>query len=193
MIGRRNVLKLFAAGSVTRGKKMPFGQSRGQGFNNSEIVIADKVIVEGADGGLFIYNGTAGPGNPPIVSIADSTVDPFGNPIQPQFQSNDGSGNSIYINGAVLGWVPSGSNLPGQLQTAAGETILVNSTKIGGFDTPGEIAIFSELASGTGNSQIQLLAGQVSVNGGASLPLPSAGVVTLAQLIALLKTGNILS
>ena len=58
---------------------MAFGNAVGQGFTNPEEIITNKVIIEGADGGVFIYNGTPGLGNPPIYSMANTSVDPYGN------------------------------------------------------------------------------------------------------------------
>lgn len=58
---------------------MPFGSSRGAGFNNIPVT---KVIVEGSgDGdGVFVYNGAGALGNPPIAWLTNgSLLDPFGN------------------------------------------------------------------------------------------------------------------
>jgi hypothetical protein len=49
------------------------------GFTNPSEVITNKVIIEGSDGGVFIYNGTPSLGNPPIYSMSNSNEDPFGN------------------------------------------------------------------------------------------------------------------
>jgi hypothetical protein len=48
---------------------------------SSELVIAELVIIDGTGAGWFIYDGTAGPGNPPIDYAAGpgTTVDPYGN------------------------------------------------------------------------------------------------------------------
>lgn len=54
------------------------------GFQNPGIVVAQEVIISGGvTGGLFIYNGPAGPGNPPVLSAVAPgvTTDPFGNPV----------------------------------------------------------------------------------------------------------------
>ena len=47
------------------------------------VVLAQYVIVFGANAGLFIYEGAPSKGNPPILSISDSSKDPFGNTITP--------------------------------------------------------------------------------------------------------------
>jgi hypothetical protein len=48
------------------------------------VVIARIIVVYGASGGLFIYNGTPAPGNPPILSAVAPgvTTDPYGNPVK---------------------------------------------------------------------------------------------------------------
>ncbi len=50
----------------------------------SGIVIANTVIVFGADGGFFVYNGAPALGNPPIFTVVAPgvTTDPYGNPVQ---------------------------------------------------------------------------------------------------------------
>lgn len=62
---------------------MPFGNARGQGFNNPAIlnfqvanIVLDKL-------GLFFYSGKPGPGNPPIAWMSNGNVDSFGNTLSP--------------------------------------------------------------------------------------------------------------
>lgn len=50
---------------------------------SSQFVIAQYVVVFGTNGGVFIYSGTPGLGNPPIYSISNATQDPYHNPISP--------------------------------------------------------------------------------------------------------------
>jgi hypothetical protein len=49
----------------------------------SGIIRARVIIVSGAGGGVFVYNGTPAAGNPPVLSIVAPgvTTDPFGNPV----------------------------------------------------------------------------------------------------------------
>jgi hypothetical protein len=61
---------------------MAFGDT-GVGFRNPSEIIANTVIVEGPKGGLYVYNGTPSLGNPPILSITQNAVDPYGNTITP--------------------------------------------------------------------------------------------------------------
>lgn len=70
---------------------MPFGNAVGEGFNNSEVIIANKVIVEGPGEGVFVYNGTPGLGNLPIF-WAGTSPDPYGNTL-PSTSGVAGSGS----------------------------------------------------------------------------------------------------
>lgn len=66
--------------NVPPGASTPVGVQAGV---TQSVVLANQVIVFGAAGGLFIYNGTPGLGNPPIFYATSATVDPFGNPVTP--------------------------------------------------------------------------------------------------------------
>jgi hypothetical protein len=67
------------------------------------IVRARLVIVSGAGvSGVFVYNGTPGLGNPPIVSITNSTTDPFGNPVTPGLDVTQGSISGSVISGSTF-------------------------------------------------------------------------------------------
>ena len=56
---------------------------------SSAVVLAQFVIVFGNNGGVFVYNGTPGPGNQPIASVTSASTDPYGNPVQPGFTVYD--------------------------------------------------------------------------------------------------------
>ena len=62
---------------------MPFGNSRGQGFNNPVISKFQAGSIYMDSTGLYVYDGTPGLGVPLVTSDSDSSVDPFGNPIAP--------------------------------------------------------------------------------------------------------------
>lgn len=53
----------------------------GQGFQNPSEIIANIVVVEGSNAGIFFYSGTPAPGNPPILAITTATHDPYGNTV----------------------------------------------------------------------------------------------------------------
>lgn len=71
------------AREANRPGRRPLGQTRaGVGPAPSQSVLfARQVIISGAGEGWFIYNGTPGPGNPPVAygTAAGVTKDPFGN------------------------------------------------------------------------------------------------------------------
>ena len=55
--------------------------------------VQNQVIVTGAGGGVYIYNGPPGPGNPPISWESNGGLtDPFGNPL-PAVAGVAGSGS----------------------------------------------------------------------------------------------------
>lgn len=56
------------------------------------IVLAQYVIVFGTAGGVFIYTGSPGPGNPPILWSASSNKDPYGNTLSPESTASIGAG-----------------------------------------------------------------------------------------------------
>lgn len=58
------------------GGNLPIGVQPGV---NPAIVIANKVIVFGPGGGVFVYSGTPAHGNPPIAWMSSGTTDPYGN------------------------------------------------------------------------------------------------------------------
>jgi hypothetical protein len=88
------------------------------GFQNPVEIIVNKVIIEGPGGGLFLYIGTPGPGNPPVVSITENTTDPYGNPVTPGLDVTQGiiSGTNIF----VYSGTPALGNLIGSVTGAAG-------------------------------------------------------------------------
>lgn len=80
---------------------MGFGV-QGVGFSEPSEIIANIVIIEGDNAGLFVYNGTPSLGNPPILSITDSTTDPYGNTVTPSL-SLSGLPELIYSGSPMLG------------------------------------------------------------------------------------------
>ena len=80
---------------------MAFGV-QGVGFSEPSEIIANIVIIEGDNAGLFVYNGTPSVSNPPILSITDSTTDPYGNTVTPSL-SLSGLPELIYSGAPMLG------------------------------------------------------------------------------------------
>lgn len=67
------------------------------------VTLAHYVIVYGAGGGVFVYNGQPGNGNPPMASVTDAPADPYGNPVKPGITSysNDSNGTFTQVNGGL--------------------------------------------------------------------------------------------
>jgi hypothetical protein len=91
---------------------MAFGNQGGVGFQRPSIIIANQVIVEGSDDGVFVYNGTPSLGNPPILSVVSpgTTEDPYGNTVTSVLVIGDYGANSIQFDsqGDVLVHGPDG-------------------------------------------------------------------------------------
>jgi hypothetical protein len=68
---------------------MPFGNAVGQGFVNPSIVIANKVIIEGTEDGLFVYSGSPALGNLIASISASNGTDQYGNQYYQTFNVGD--------------------------------------------------------------------------------------------------------
>lgn len=62
---------------------------------SNQVVLAQYVIIFGTTGGIFIYAGTPGPGNPPIYSFSNADVDPYGNEVFPGIWAGVFGGNQV--------------------------------------------------------------------------------------------------
>lgn len=71
---------------------------------SSPITLANKVIIFGANGGWFVYNGTPALGNPPVLYATSGTVDPYGNVLNRPFQivSQSGAASAGLAEGTVI-------------------------------------------------------------------------------------------
>jgi hypothetical protein len=126
---------------------MPFGNSRGQGFNDSGIVVASKVVIIGAQGELLVYSPSAG-ANTLILSISGvvgGSLDAYGNHVNFGLNIYDNAGGFFTQYGAGFvtfgtgtgtgGWTANSSfqndalgNL--YLDTAGGGSVFVNGTAL---------------------------------------------------------------
>jgi hypothetical protein len=149
---------------------MPFGQSRGLGFNNPPT---NRIIVEGTGvgDGVFVYNGTPGPGNPPITWMTNGSLkDPFGNTLTTTM-GVQGIGGFGAISATADVYI-----LPGNIQLAyigefsnaiIGEigvgTLLFRSARSSASDPQSMLELLSGSASGFGaalfNSQTSFAVG----------------------------------
>ena len=130
---------------------MAFGNATGQGFVNPEEVVTNKVIVEGSDGGVFIYNGTPGPGNPPIASVADSLTDPFGNAIVPGIASYLPSQGTSEMFGGVIQLYANAAQAGHQalIEESSAGTLELTSGGQSGSDVSSVMNLLSGLSGGT--------------------------------------------
>jgi hypothetical protein len=99
--------------------------------SSAGIVRARLVIVSGAAGGVFVYNGTPGPGNPPILSATSGTTDPYGNVVIPVLQIQ---GGGLLTVGTATGAdvvLASNINLPITTNIAATGSPAANVTSFG--------------------------------------------------------------
>lgn len=72
--------KLFPPVNAPRAQGTPVGVQPG---TSNAIVLAQYVVVFGSSGGMFVYAGTPGPGNPPVYSVSNADKDPYGNTVEP--------------------------------------------------------------------------------------------------------------
>ena len=150
---------------------MPFGNAVGEGFNNSGIVIANKVIVFGPGQGVFVYSGTPALGNPPTEAMTNNTVDPYGNAVNPGVSSRSGSIFSQLING-VINFMVTGQFSPGSIGTfgISGECGITSGLATN-TDSAANIVVDSAQASGIAVSLIALQSSQTQlVSGGSNIP-----------------------
>jgi hypothetical protein len=108
---------------------------------SSSVVRARVVVISGAAGGLFVYSGTPGLGNPPILAITTASTDPYGNVVTPVAITDSGMPLLIYSGTPALG------NLIVSLAPAAGVDSFGNSYPEGLNVTTGIIEALSVSAS----------------------------------------------
>lgn len=144
----------------------------GQAVGRSNVVRARLVIISGANGGIFIYSGRPGPGNPPILSLSDASSDPFENAIQPgavSFTPGTGAYAQLFNNEVALSF---GSGIPGTMFAAGAGNLAINSGSVSG-DTSAQIQLESATASGVPNGEVFVLAGTLII-GAANVKLDSS-------------------
>lgn len=151
MISRRTFgigVVVMAGDGLVRGVGAPAGQATPIGVQagvSNSIDFARAVVVFGPAGsvlGVYVYSPgtTPGPGNPPIMSMGNSSVDLYGNAIHPGISSQIPGGN----------WV---SLFQGQIEFQGGSAISGTSGGNLVFQTAADFAfiggpVLSETASG---------------------------------------------
>ena len=121
---------------------MPYGQAVGQGYTFPRGMFAKIVVIFGQGEGLFVYNGNPELGNPPIASISNSTVDPYGNEITPSL-TLAGLPELIYSDSPALG------DLIAAISGAAGTDVFGN-TYVDGIQVGGGGASWQVQFAGDG-------------------------------------------
>ena len=131
--------------------------------SSSGVVTARLVIVSGAGvSGVFVYSGTPGLGNPPIVSITNASVDPFGNTVVPGLDVTQGSITGTTITGGTI----SGTTISGA--TFDGTDFIINTAgAFFYFGTPANnnLAVSIAGAAGTDAFGNPYISGVTTYNG----------------------------
>lgn len=152
---------------------------------STNVVRARQVIVFGPNEGVFVYSGTPALGNPPIMSLSDSSTDPFGNttdsagqPLQPGIVAYGATGYAQLLSG-ILSFLYPGATLAGVVNMEGAGAMVINSGLAASGDNSAEITIDSADAAG-GTSTIGLDAGITDVTGelevGGNISCPSSTI-----------------
>jgi hypothetical protein len=165
---------------------MPFGNAVGEGFVNSGIVIANKVIIEGVNGELLVYSGTAALGNL-IVSIAGAAgTDGVGNNfLEGVTAYTTVSGEQVAIQlglGSFAGTPAAGLFTHDQVNPAnsdpfagslapsnAGCNAVIYSGTATALATGSGIECDDSVLSGVAGGQVNIIAGQTTMSGTATV------------------------
>ena len=137
------------------------------------VIRANLIIVSGPVAGVFVYNGTPGPGNPPIVSITSGSSDPFGNPVVPGLDVTEGSITGTTITGGTItgttfdgtDFVINSSGAFFYSSTPANGNLIASIARVGGTDAHGNayLAGFTSYNPTAGNIESQLASGKVNL------------------------------
>jgi hypothetical protein len=108
--GTKSYYAIVQAGDSAQVAVIPGGVS----YFQLVTLIVNSLIVTGESGGVFVYNGTPGLGNPPVLSISVGDVDPYGNPVQSILAAGvAGVGQMVVTDSGVL-----------ELQDASGNPLI---------------------------------------------------------------------
>lgn len=109
------------------------------------VVLATYVIIFGTNGGMFVYNGSPGPGNPPVYSVSNATSDPYGNAIAPGIWAGQFGQTQAGLEASG----PAGQLL---FPVAGTSPLLVGGVSGVAAGTGAEVQIFGPQDSGAGNN-----------------------------------------
>jgi hypothetical protein len=156
---RRELLRLLASGLV---------QQRGDGLHRPvnapppntrvlgtqpgttpAVVTANRVIVYGSNGGVFVYAGTPAPGNAPIAWMSDSLADPYGNALKiPGVGSSGMTGWSALSNGIMYVGTSSDTSVTAARISAPATGEVQITGNVGAADVPALLFFLSKVAGG---------------------------------------------
>lgn len=194
-----------AGGQQERPFNAPAGQATPVGVQpgtQGAVDFAQVVIVFGPTGrvnGIFVYKPgtTPGPGNGPILSGTFASKDFYGNAVQPGWVSYAAPGSSVWgaLANATLLLNAAASVSPGSVAAFGGGNVLIGSGTTGSGDSQGTVELQSKNASGLGARALLQAVDQVQLTAGASalIPVSSAGITTVAQVVAALQSCGIFS
>jgi len=157
----------------------------GIGASSGQVIRARFIIITTATGGLFIYAGTPGPGNIPVLWVTEAATDPFGNALP-------FSGVGVKNGSLLAGITDTSSVIVGSTTEAsfgtlndsgAGGTSLASST-FGAGDVSAFFELLSKNVNGIGPRMLIGNAAVLSTAGTAANPtqITTDGWNTLAPI-----------
>jgi hypothetical protein len=187
MISRRAAIGLIAVlplAAIPAERRKPMA---GSAWTNQIVALIVVSAAQEGFAGVFEYSPDVAAGNL-ILSMAPAAgTDPEGDAYEPGFVSYSGGGYAQLFGAKLNLLAPSGTT-PASLAADPGELIISSGQKTGGFDPQSQILMFDEQASGSPNGIIELLAGNLKIGTASTqpVPFPSAGITTVAQVVAAL-------
>lgn len=194
-----------AGGQQERPFNAPAGQATPVGVQpgtSAGITFARAVVVFGPSGainGIFVYQpGTRpGAGNGPVLSGTQASKDLYGNPTQQGWASYNSPGSTTWAKLAA-GQVQlnTGSMVsPAAVQMGVAGEVELSSGAVAGGDNQAGVFVASSQASGVSARLVQMVADQVQLRSGvsANIPVSSAGITTVAQVVAALVSCGVFS
>lgn len=194
-----------AGGQQERPFNAPAGVATPPGIQagvSQPVVRARLVIVFGPTGtvnGIFEYQpgATPGAGTGPVLSGTLATQDPYGNPTQQGWVSYGGGGSYGRLNQGGLFFKAGSAQFSEAQVTILGiGGLSASSGTVSGADVPASITLQSKLNQGTadtivlGAHSVQLVeAPGVTAN----IPVSSAGITTVAQVVSALISCGVFS
>jgi hypothetical protein len=185
-----------ASQGAPRGQQTPVGIQAGV---SGGVEFARVVVVYGPTGavnGVFIYQPgtTPGSGNGPVLSGTESATDLYKNTVLPGWVSYAAPGSSTYsqLVNALLRLNFAGMSSPAQLSMSSSAVVQLTSGEQTGADNPAAMQLLSSAANG-GSREASFAVDKMSLGSASSqtIPISSAGITTVAQVVTALKAVGI--